>query len=103
LGLVLPEDAPGHVVHHFVVRVLDGKRDALRDHLAAREIDSEVYYPVPLHLQPCFASLGGRPGDHPRAEAAAREALAIPVHPELDEAQLAHVIAAMQQFFGAPA
>ena len=98
--LVLPEDAPGHIWHHFVVRVLgEGRREALRRFLQEQGIETEIYYPEPLHLQPCFAELGGRPGDHPRAEAAAREALAIPVHPELDEAQRAHVVAAMQQFF----
>ena len=59
----------------------------------------EVYYPEPLHLQPCFAALGGRPGDLPNAEAATRESLAIPVHPELDAPQLDHVIATMREFF----
>ena len=98
--LGLPEDAPGHVYHHFVVRVTGGRRAALREFLAAREIETEVYYPEPLHLAPCFLHLGGKAGDLPRAEAAANQVLAIPVHPELDEAQLDFVIAALHQFFG---
>ena len=93
------EDAPGHVWHHFVVRVADGRREALRAFLADRGIESEAYYPEPLHVQPCFAGLGGGPGDCPRAEAAAREALAIPVHSEIDVAQRAHVAAALRDFF----
>ena len=96
-GLALPEDAPGHVWHHFVVRT--ARRDALREHLRERGIETEVYYPTPLHLQPCFAPLGGKAGDCPRAEAAARESLAIPVHPELDEPQREHVIASVRSFF----
>ncbi len=65
-----PSRSPSHVWHHFVVRVPDGRRDALRAHLAAREIDTEVYYPMPLHLQPCFAALGYRAGDLPAAPSA---------------------------------
>src|SRR5262249_6592758 len=72
--LGLPKDAPGHVWHHFVLRA--PRREELRKHLADHQIDSEVYYPVPLHLQPCFAHHGYKEGDCPRAEAAAREVLA---------------------------
>lgn len=96
-GLRLPDDAPGHIWHHFVVRT--PRRDAFKAYLHERGIESEVYYPTPLHLQPCFASLGGQPGDLPGAEQAAREALALPVHPELDAAQLAHVIDSVRAFF----
>ncbi|MSP58916.1 MAG: transcriptional regulator [Myxococcales bacterium] len=98
-GLALPEDAPGHIWHHFCVRVGAGRRDALKTHLQERGIETEVYYPNPLHLQPCFAYLGGKPGDLPGAESATREALAIPVHPELDAAQIDHVIASLREFF----
>ncbi|HEX6835210.1 MAG TPA: DegT/DnrJ/EryC1/StrS family aminotransferase, partial [Polyangia bacterium] len=55
--LTLPDPTQPHVWHHFVIRVPNGKRDALRAHLASREIETEVYYPTPLHLQPCFANL----------------------------------------------
>jgi dTDP-4-amino-4,6-dideoxygalactose transaminase len=98
--LVLPEPVAQHVWHHFVVRVPDGKRDALRAHLATREIETEVYYPTPLHLQPCFAALDYSPGDLPRAERACAEVLALPVHPDLSEAQQEHVAASVREFFG---
>ncbi|HEY1586132.1 MAG TPA: DegT/DnrJ/EryC1/StrS family aminotransferase, partial [Polyangia bacterium] len=89
--LVLPEPVDAHVWHHFVVRVPNGRRDALRAHLASHDIETEVYYPTPLHLQPCFASLGYKPGDLPHAERACAEVLALPVHPDLTEAQQSHV------------
>jgi dTDP-4-amino-4,6-dideoxygalactose transaminase len=92
--LILPEDAPGHMWHHFVVRA--PRRDELRQHLASREIETEVYYPRPLHLQPCFS---GKEGDLPRAEAAAREVLALPVHPDLSDEQLEFVAKAVGDFF----
>ena len=94
--LVLPEDAPGHVWHHFVVRA--PRRDELRAFLREREIETEVYYPRPLHLQPCFP--GGKEGDFPEAERASREVLALPVHPDLDEPQLAWVAKAVREFYG---
>lgn len=95
--LALPEPTPEHIWHHFCVR--SERRDALKTHLSERGIESEIYYPNPLHLQPCFRSLGGQAGDLPGAEGACREALAIPVHPDLDEAQIEHVIAAVKGFF----
>ena len=95
--LTLPEPTPDHIWHHFVIR--SPRRDALRAFLKDRDIETEVYYPEPLHLQPCFANLGGRPGDLPGVEAAARESVAIPVHPELDEDQQAWVIESVRQFF----
>jgi dTDP-4-amino-4,6-dideoxygalactose transaminase len=97
--LGLPEATPEHVWHHFVVRVPDGRRDALRDHLKAREIETEVYYPLALHLQPCFAELGYKKGDLPEAERACAEVLAIPVHPDLSEAQADHVVASIREFY----
>jgi dTDP-4-amino-4,6-dideoxygalactose transaminase len=97
LPLVVPADVEQHAWHHFVIRVRDGKRDALREHLKTREIDSEVYYPMPLHLQPCFAALGYRPGSLPEAERASAEALALPVHPDLSSEQLDHVVAATRE------
>jgi dTDP-4-amino-4,6-dideoxygalactose transaminase len=91
--LQLPEDAPGHVWHHFVVRA--PRRDELRAHLLKKEIETEVYYPRPLHLQPCFPAGPSLP----KAEKACQEVLALPIHPELSEAQLEFVAAAVEEFY----
>lgn len=96
-GLVLPEDHPEHVYHHFVIRT--PQRDELRKYLAEREIETEVYYPMALHLQPCFSHLGYKPGDLPRAEAAVRESLALPVHADLSSDQLDFVAESVRAFF----
>jgi dTDP-4-amino-4,6-dideoxygalactose transaminase len=95
----LPVVAPGstHVFHQYVVRV--PRREALRAHLGERGIANEVYYPIPLHLQPCFASLGYRRGDLPGAERAADEVLALPMYPELDAASQGRVVAAIREFY----
>jgi dTDP-4-amino-4,6-dideoxygalactose transaminase len=98
-GLVLPPAGPKDAWHQFVVRVRGGRRDALRAHLAAHGVDSEVYYPLALHLQPCFTDLGGRPGDCPNAETVTREALALPIHAALTPAQVEHVMDCIRRFF----
>jgi dTDP-4-amino-4,6-dideoxygalactose transaminase len=98
-GLVLPRAGSDDVWHQFVVRVRGGRRDALRAHLQAHGVDSEVYYPLALHLQPCFTDLGGRPGDCPNAEAVTAEVLALPVHAALTPAQADHVIDCVRRFF----
>jgi dTDP-4-amino-4,6-dideoxygalactose transaminase len=88
-----------HIYNQFVVRV--PRRDALREFLTARGIGTEVYYPVPFHLQECFRALGQREGDFPEAERAARESLALPVYPELTDAQQAYVVDTIAEFLGA--
>lgn len=93
--LRLPGELPGrrHVYHQYVVRVAD--RDAVRRRLAERGVASSVFYPIPLHLQPCFRDLGGREGDFPEAERAAREVLALPIFPELTDGEVARVAEAL--------
>ena len=93
--IVLPVEVPGrgHVYHQYVVRVAD--RDGVKKRLAERGVASAVFYPVPLHLQNCFSELGGREGDFPHAERAAREVLALPVFPELTDAEVERVAEAV--------
>ena len=99
--MLLPVERPGHfhVYNQFVIRVADAARDPLRADLAARRIGTEIYYPIPLHLQACFASLGHRPGDFPQAEAAARQTLALPIYPELTDEAQRHVVGAIADYF----
>jgi dTDP-4-amino-4,6-dideoxygalactose transaminase len=99
-NVTLPLEPAGyfHIYNQFVVRVQS--RDALRAHLLSRGVETEIYYPVPLHLQECFAATGARSGQLPRAEAAARESLALPIYGELTEDQLRYVVDAMAEFFG---
>ena len=99
-GLLFPREAAGreHVFNQFVVRVGKGRRDSLKKFLESRQIGCAIYYPVPLHLQECFASLGGRPGDCPEAERAANETLAIPVFPELTSEQKAALSSTLAEF-----
>ena len=101
LPLSLPDAGPDkvHVFNQYTVRVQDGRRDALREHLRAAGIGCNVYYPLPLHLQPCFASLGGQVGEHPVSERACRDVLSLPVFPEMTDAQQAEVIAAVRGFY----
>ncbi|WP_442939896.1 DegT/DnrJ/EryC1/StrS family aminotransferase [Nitrospina gracilis] len=94
-----PEVVPGHTFNQYVIRVRDGKRDALRAALAEKKIMTEIYYPVPLHLQECFADLGYKAGDFPVSEQAADEVLALPAANEVTEAQQKHVVAAIRAFF----
>lgn len=97
-GVTTPYRAPDceSVFNQYVIRVK--QRDALKTHLQANGIGCDVYYPVPLHLQKCFVFLGGKVGDFPESEIAARETLAIPVYPELTAAQKKYVVSKIGEF-----
>jgi dTDP-4-amino-4,6-dideoxygalactose transaminase len=97
-GVVLPREVKGarHVWHQYVIRV--ARRDALREFLAARKIGSEVFYPIPLHMQDALKGLGYKEGDFPEAERAAREVLALPIFPELREDEQKTVVATIAEF-----
>jgi len=92
--VTVPGASEAHVWHQYVVRV--DHRDAVAEALRAAGVGTALYYPVPLHLQPCFHSLGYQPGDLREAERAAAETLALPVHPALTDEDVDGVIAAVQ-------
>jgi dTDP-4-amino-4,6-dideoxygalactose transaminase len=96
---VVPPEEPGevHVFHQYVIRA--ERRDALRDAMAKAGVASQVYYPVPLHRQPCFGSLGFRAGQFPEAERACAECLALPIYPELSDAQQDRVVEVIAAFY----
>jgi dTDP-4-amino-4,6-dideoxygalactose transaminase len=97
--VAVPQDVTGHIYNQFVIRC--ARRDELQGFLRKRNIETEIYYPVPLHLQACFAELGYRPGDFPEAEKAAGEVLALPIYPELSSAQQSYVVGSIGQFYHA--
>ncbi|MDP6941368.1 MAG: DegT/DnrJ/EryC1/StrS family aminotransferase [Planctomycetota bacterium] len=89
----------GHVWHQFVCRI-PGQRNELRAFLQERQIGSAVYYPLPLHLQPCFTHLGGTSGQLPESERAAQEVLALPIYPGVTSEQREEVVAGIAAFLG---
>jgi len=93
-GLVLPVRADGraHIFHQYTVRIADGRRDAVREALSKDGIGTMIYYPVPLHLQACFAHLGYHEGQLPASERASREVLSLPIFPELSDDEQQEVI-----------
>lgn len=98
-GVVLPitDERAGHVFHQYVIRA--PRRDALRQYLTERQIGSEIYYPLPLHLQISLSNLGYKKGDFPVSEAAADEVLALPMYPELREDEQQIVVDAIRTFY----
>jgi dTDP-4-amino-4,6-dideoxygalactose transaminase len=98
-GIVLPITDPraGHVFHQYVIRA--PRRDELRQYLTEQKIGSEIYYPVPLHLQTSLAHLGYKQGDFPISEAAAHEVLALPMYPELREDEQQTVVDTIANFY----
>jgi len=99
-GLVkLPVEKEGrHVYNQFVIEV-QSRRDELRKSLTEAGIDTAVYYPVPMHQQPCFEYLGGKESNFPKAEAAAKKTLALPIYAELTDEQQAYVVQKIKAFY----
>jgi dTDP-4-amino-4,6-dideoxygalactose transaminase len=98
--VTLPVEKPGnvHVYNQYVIRVPAPIRGALGEYLKARQIGTEIYYPIPLHLQRCFAALAHKPGDFPHSESAADETIALPIYPELTDEQQRFVVSSISQF-----
>jgi dTDP-4-amino-4,6-dideoxygalactose transaminase len=86
------------IYNQYTLRV--ERRDQLQEHLKKKGIGSSIYYPLPLHLQPCFSYLGYTEGAFPESERASKEVISLPVYPELTTAQLDEVIGAVREFYG---
>ena len=97
IALLVTAPEAYHIYHQYVVRAL--RRDELRGFLTQQGVGTEIYYPVPLHLQECFAYLGYKAGDLPESERAAKEVLALPMFPELREDEQQRVVAAIAKFY----
>ncbi|MFM8283794.1 MAG: DegT/DnrJ/EryC1/StrS family aminotransferase [Planctomycetaceae bacterium] len=101
IGLPGNESRGRHVWNQYVIRVPDGRRDELRAYLTAHKVGTEIYYPIPLHLQQCFRPLGWDRGDLPETERAADETLALPIYPELTEHEQRTVVGRIAEFLRA--
>ena len=101
-GIEIPYRAPDrtHIFHQYTIRVLNGRRDTLQKHLKEEGIGTHVYYPLPLHLQPCFRHLGNQEGDLPESEQASHEVLSLPMFPELTKQEQEEVCTVLKGFFG---
>ena len=101
--IVLPQTASydvRHIYNQFCIRVKDGKRDALKQHLLDSGVGCAIYYPLSLHLQECFKELGGKVGDYPESEKATGEIMALPIFGELTGEQLEYVVSCIAKFYG---
>lgn len=99
-GIGLPGHEIGnyHIYHQYTIR--HPRRDALQQFLLTKDIESEIYYPVPMHMHPAYAYLGFKQGDFPKSEKSAREVLSLPIHPELTEDQIRYVCDMIREFAG---
>jgi dTDP-4-amino-4,6-dideoxygalactose transaminase len=88
-----------HIYNQFVIRIAGDKRDELKTFLLEKGIGTAIYYPISLHMQACFAFLGGKEGDLPESEGASAETLALPIFPELTESQLEYVVEKIAEFY----
>lgn len=88
-----------HIFHQYTIRLVDGQRDQLKEYLSDKGIPSMIYYPVPLHLQKAYQYLGYREGDLPVSELISQQVLSLPMHTELDEAQLDYIVTTIKEFF----
>jgi len=88
-----------HIFNQYTIRVKNGKRDALKSYLAESDIGTAIYYPVPLHNQPCFDYLGYKKGDFPESEKACDEVLSLPIYPELTEEMMTYVVDKIEEYF----
>ncbi|MBV9242561.1 MAG: DegT/DnrJ/EryC1/StrS family aminotransferase [Acidobacteria bacterium] len=100
VGLPVERENCRHIYNQYVIRV-PNRRDDLRSYLTEHHIGTDIYYPVPLHLQECFAYLGYKEGDLPESERAANETIAIPIYPELRPEQQEYVVSTIADFFNA--
>jgi len=100
-GLLVPERASysEHVFHQYTMRVTNGKRDELKEHLTNHQIPSMIYYPVPLHLSSAYAKYGYAKGDFPVSEKLADEVISLPMHTELEDDQLSYITKIVKEFF----
>ena len=103
IGLPRAEPHCEHVWNQYTIRIRGGRRDAVKAQLAAAGVGAEIYYPVPLHLQDCYRSLGLRPGSLPHTERAAAEVLSLPIFPELTAEEQHTVVARLRDALAAPA